>query len=105
MLDLGLDRKKIPPIVKTVATTGKNVDSLVEKIENFAIGQKEKLKVARKKRLILWMLKDIIREKIYQLIDQNMKGDDLEDYVDQIFKKETDPYTIAENFIQNFKDS
>ncbi|MFO7981664.1 MAG: methylmalonyl Co-A mutase-associated GTPase MeaB [Candidatus Aminicenantes bacterium] len=105
MLDLGLDRKKIPPIVKTVATTGKNVDSLVEKIENFAIGQKEKLKVARKKRLILWMLKDIIREKIYQLIDQNMKGDDLEDYVDQIFKRETDPYTIAENFIQKFKDS
>ena len=105
MLDLGLDRKKIPPIVKTVATTGKNVDSLVEKIENFAIGQKEKLKVARKKRLILWMLKDIIREKIYQLIDQNMKSDDLEDYVDQIFKRETDPYTIAENFIQKFKDS
>lgn len=105
MLDLGLDRKRIPPIVKTVATTGKNVDSLVKRIENFAIGQKEKLKVARKKRLILWMLKDIIREKIYQLIDQNMKGDDLEDYVDQIFKRDTDPYTIAENFIQKFKDS
>jgi LAO/AO transport system kinase len=105
MLDLGLDRKRIPPIVKTVATTGKNIDSLVKRIETFAIGQKEKLKVARKKRLILWMLKDIIREKIYQLIDQNMKGDDLEDYVDQIFKRDTDPYTIAENFIQKFKDS
>lgn len=105
MLDLGLDKKKTPPIIKTVATTGKNVDSLIEKIDSFAAKQRERLKIARKKRLILWMLKDIIREKIYQLIDQNIKGDELEDYVDQIFKRETDPYTIAENFIRNFKDS
>jgi len=105
MLDLGLDRKKIPPIIKTTATTGKNVDSLVNQIESFAAGQKEKLKIARKKRLILWMLKDIIREKIYQLISQNIKGDELEEYVDQIYKRETDPYTLAENFIKNFKES
>jgi LAO/AO transport system kinase len=105
MLDLGLDKKKVPPIVKTVATTGTHVDSLVEKIESYTLKKKERLKIARKKRLILWMLKDIIREKIYQLIDQNIRSDDLEDYVDQIFKRETDPYTIAENFIRSFKDS
>jgi len=105
MLDLGLDKKKVPPIVKTVATTGTHVDSLVEKIESYTLKKKERLKIARKKRLILWMLKDIIREKIYQLIDQNIRNDDLEDYVDQIFKRETDPYTIAENFIRSFKDS
>lgn len=105
MLDLGLEKKGTPPIIKTVATTGENVGSLVKQIESFVTKQKEKLKESRKKRLILWMLKDIIREKIYQLINQNIKSDELEDYVDQIYKRETDPYTIAENFIKNFKDS
>jgi len=105
MLDLGLNKEEIPPIVKTVATTGENIDSLVEHIENISSGQKEKMKTARKKRLILWMLKDIIREKIYQLIDFGIKEAELEDYVDQIFRRETDPYTIADDFIKKLKDS
>ncbi len=105
MLDLGLNKEEIPPIVKTVATTGENVDSLVKHIENISSGQKEKMKTARKKRLILWMLKDIISEKIYQLFDFGIKEAELEDYVDQIFRRETDPYTIADDFIQKLKDS
>ncbi len=105
MLDLGLDKEVVPPVVKTVATTGKNVDLLVNQIENFASNQKQKLKVARKKRLILWMLRDIIREKIFHLINQNVKDSELHAYVDQIYERKTDPYTIAENFMQKFKDS
>jgi len=105
MLDLGLNKEGIPPIVKTVATTGENISSLVEQIESISSGQKEKIRTARKKRLILWMLKDIIREKIYQLINRGIKEADLEDYVDQIYKRETDPYTIADDFIQRLKDS
>jgi LAO/AO transport system kinase len=105
MLDLGLNKEGIPPIVKTVATTGENIGSLVEHIENISGAQKEKMKRARKKRLILWMLKDLIREKIYQLINHSIKEAELEDYVDQIYKRETDPYTIADDFIQRLKDS
>ncbi len=105
MLDLGLNKEGIPPIVKTVATTGENIGSLVENIENISGAQKEKMKRARKKRLILWMLKDIIREKIYQLINHSIKEAELEDYVDKIYKRETDPYTIADDFIKRLKDS
>jgi len=105
MLDLGLNKKEIPPIIKTVATTGQNVDSLVEQIESFAVNQKEELKIARKKRLILWMLRDIIREKIDQLINQNIKESEFNDYVNQIYKREMDPYTLSEDLIRNLKDS
>jgi len=105
MLDLGLDKEKKPPIIKTVATTGRNIDSLVKKIEDYSVKQQEKLKEARKKRLILWMLRDTIREKLYQLISENITTDELEKHVDQIYKREADPYTIAEDFIQNLKES
>jgi LAO/AO transport system kinase len=105
MLDLGLNKEGIPPIIKTVATTGQNVDSLVKQIESFAVNQKEELKIARKKRLILWMLRDIIREKIDQLINQNIKESEFNDYVNQIYKREMDPYTLSEDLIRNLKDS
>jgi len=105
MLDLGLNTEAIPPIVKTIATTGENVDSLVKHVESLTSGKKEKMKMARKKKLILWMLKDIIGEKIYHLITLGIKEAELEDYVDQIYKRETDPYTIADDFIQKLKDS
>ncbi|MBD3413917.1 MAG: methylmalonyl Co-A mutase-associated GTPase MeaB [Candidatus Aminicenantes bacterium] len=105
MLDLGMDQVDVPPIVKTIATTGENVDFLVRRIESFAGNQKQKLKAARKKRLILWMLKDTIHEKVDQLIYQNIKDAELKSYVDQIYNRETDPYTIAESFIKKLKEA
>ncbi len=103
MLDLGLEKEKIPPVVKTIATVGEGIDSLMKEIEALSHIQDEKARSIRKKRLLSWILKDIIAEKIYQVISESFQAEDFEKFVDRIHKKEIDPYTLADEFINRFK--
>jgi len=103
MLDLGLEKEKIPPVVKTIATVGEGIDSLMKEIEELSYTQDENARSIRKKKLLSWILKDIIAEKIYQIISENFQTEDFENFVDRIHKKEIDPYTLADEIINRFK--
>lgn len=103
MLDLGLKKEKIPPIVKTIATIGEGIDSLIKEIEELSHIQDAKARSIRKKRLLSWILKDIIAEKIYQVISDGFTAGDFEKFVDRIHKKEIDPYALADEIINRFK--
>jgi len=103
MLELGLKEKEIPAIVKTIATKGKGVDLLLEEIMKFMASKDLELRAARKKRLLSWMLKDIIRERLEQIISQAVKDSDLDAYVEKIYQREIDPYTVAEEIISCLK--
>jgi LAO/AO transport system kinase len=105
MLELGLKEKEIPAIVKTIATKGKGVDLLLEEIMKFMASKDLELRAARKKRLLSWMLKDIIRERLAQIISQAVKDSDLDGYVEKIYQRELDPYTVAEEIISYLKGS
>jgi LAO/AO transport system kinase len=103
MLDLGLEKEKIPPVVKTIATVGEGIDSLMKEIEALSHTQDENARSIRKKRLLSWILKSIIAEKIYQVISESFTAEDFENFVDRIHKKEIDPYTLADEIINRLK--
>ena len=99
MLELGAAKEKIPPVVKTVATTGDGIDSLVEEIGRLLGSQDQDMKEIRKKRLLFWMLRDIIADKIYQRIMDSFLPGEFESIIDRIYDKEIDPYSVADEIV------
>ncbi len=105
MLDLGLVGKTPPPVIKTVATEGKGVDKLIKEIDKLVMDKDRELRDSRKKRLIPWMLMDIISEKIYHSVTQNIKASEFEDFIERIHRREIDPYTVADEIVEKLKKS
>ena len=103
VLDLGFEGEAIPPVVKTVATEGEGVDLLVTEIDRLVKNKSQEFLDSRKKRLISWMLKDIISEKIYQAVTQNVQASEFESLVERIYKREIDPYTVADEIVGRLK--
>ncbi len=103
MLDLGIDKEKIPPIVKTIATKGKGINSLIEEIGDLSHIQGKKVRAIRKRRLLTGILKEIVAEKIYQLIGEHILSEEFEGFIDRIHKKEIDPYTLADEIVDRIK--
>ena len=103
MLDFGLKNESVPPLIKTVATEGKGTELLIREIDKFIVSRDEEFHARRKKRLISWMLRDIINEKIYHAVTQNVKTSEIGDFVEKIYQREVDPYTVADEIIKKLK--
>lgn len=100
MIELGLRREESTPVIKTVATEGTGVKRLTSEIWRLISGKDREQQEMRRKTLISWMLKDIITEKIYQKVIQNIRDREWEDYVERIYRREIDPYTVAEILVK-----
>lgn len=103
MIELGLQKKDIPPVVKTVATKGKGVETLMVEVIKLTGARNRKFQEARRKRLLAWMLRDVIKEKIFEIISRNIPDSEFEKFVDKIYDRKTDPYTVADEFIASLK--
>ncbi|NIM60057.1 MAG: methylmalonyl Co-A mutase-associated GTPase MeaB [Candidatus Aminicenantes bacterium] len=103
MLDLGFGGESVPPVVKTVAIEGKGVKNLVKEIHKLVESKSQEFIDSRKKRLISWMLRDIINDKIYQAVSQNIPESEFEILVERIFMREIDPYTVADEIVGRLK--
>lgn len=103
MLELGFPHKDLPPLVKTVATKGKGVEALMAEIGRLTGARNRRVQEERRKRLLLWMLKDVTREKIFQLINRHVQDSELKELVDRIYRRETDPYTVADELIARLR--
>jgi putative protein kinase ArgK-like GTPase of G3E family len=53
--------------------------------------------------LISWMLKDIISNKLYRDVSDNIRDSEFEDLIARIFRREVDPYTAADQIIAKSK--
>ncbi len=87
-------------VIKTVATTGKGVNELVDAIED-SISRVEnnyKLYKDRERRKIEEELRDIIVDMLTDILHKN---NDLSKYVDLITSKEIDPYKAAESIVRS----
>jgi LAO/AO transport system kinase len=103
MLELGEGQGDIPPIIKTVATTGEGVDSLLEVVNSRVSNIDLHLKESKRKKLISWMLKDIILEKLYQDVTRIISESEFESFIEKIFQRKMDPYTAVEEIIKRLK--
>ena len=104
MLDLGLPGKDKPPVVKTVATKGKGIDGVISGVDRLMGKRDRRVQEVRRKRLLAWMLRDVTREKIDQLISRDIPDSVFMEYVDQIYHRRTDPYTVADKLIARLKE-
>jgi LAO/AO transport system kinase len=105
MLELGLKDKSIPPVVKTIATTGEGIPSLLEEMDRLLSARDKELQASRKKRLISWMLKDIISDKLFRAAFAGIQESEFEELIDKIYRREVDPYTAADKIIGRSKRS
>jgi LAO/AO transport system kinase len=103
MLDLGLGGKAPPPVINTVATEGKGVDKLIDEIDKLVVDKDQQLRDSRKKKLIPWMLMDIISEKIYRTVTRDIKASEFEDLIEKIHRREIDPYSVADEIVDRLK--
>lgn len=105
VLDMGLKKEESIPVVKTVATEGKGTERLISEIHRFISSKSREQQEAKRKRFISWMLKDIITERILREVAQNIPDSEWEGYVEKIFKREIDPYTVAEKLVKEVRGS
>ena len=104
MLDLGLPDKDKPSVIKTVATKGQGMDGMLSEVDRLMGKRDRRVQEVRRKRLLAWMLRDVTREKIDQLISRDIPDSVFEEYVDQIYHRRTDPYTVADRLIARLKE-
>lgn len=103
MLELDFNKEGTTPVVKTVATEGMGIEQLISEISRFISDKDKAERASRKKRLISWMLKDIIAEKVYQAVAKDVQASVWEEFVEKIYKREIDPYTVAEEIVRRMK--
>jgi len=104
MLELGLPTQEQPAVVKTVATKGKGMNGLMAEIERRIVTRDRLFQEARRKKLLAWMLRDVMREKIDRLISRDIPESVFEGFIDRIYRRQTDPYTVADELISRLKE-
>ena len=104
MLDLGLADKDRPSVIRTVATKGKGIEGILSEVDRL-LGKRDRgFQELRRKRLLGWMLRDVIREKIDWLISRDLPDSVFEEYVDQIYHRRIDPYTVADRLVARLQE-
>jgi LAO/AO transport system kinase len=103
MLDLGFKDRAAPPMVKTVATEGQGISDLFDEMERVLSARDHEFQTSRKKKLISWMLKDIISDKLYKAVSEKVRDSEFEDLIAKIHRREVDPYTAADQIIGRSK--
>ena len=99
MLDLGLKDREVADIVRTIATKGDGIDELYAVMTGLFDSRDADYLTARKKRLIEWMLKDIINTQISRRVEKHIKDSEFKSLVERIYKREVDPYSVADEII------
>ena len=84
-----------PPVVRTVATTGDGIETLVETIERFRAQQGPTLGVRRRARAE-WRLREVLGRMFMKHVEGRALGPgEFDRALDRIAARETDPYTTA----------
>ena len=103
ILQMGLKKEETTPVVKTVATEGTGVPQLVEILGSLKSTRDQAEQDLRKKKLISMMLKDIISDKIYREVAQNIQESVWDGFIEKIHRREMDPYSVADTIIKQVK--
>ena len=101
MLELAAHGAWIPPIVRTVATTGEGVDELYDAIVSHraqlvASGQSE----VRRRTRLREELRALVAARLYSRVDAVCSGTEFDAMLDEIETRTRDPYSAADHLLQ-----
>ena len=103
MLDLSSNNRPRPKILNTVAATGQGVEDLVDEVEALFVawdGQGWQERLDRRAR---HLLEELFREKAGALIQRRL-GDEMDELVSSVARRERDPYSVAEEVVNGLTD-
>ncbi|MCK4337422.1 MAG: methylmalonyl Co-A mutase-associated GTPase MeaB, partial [Candidatus Aminicenantes bacterium] len=103
MLDLGLKDRPVPKIVRTIATQGEGIEELYKKTLGLSMMEEGDSRTIRKKRLVEWMLKDIINAKISRAVQRQVRPKEFASFVEKIYLRKIDPYSVADQILTRLK--
>lgn len=102
MLDLIGKTDWFPPIHMTVAEKGDGVAELVEGIEKHGAFLKQSIHgIKKQKRKLTEEIKDILSRDIAKNVEKAWERQGTDDKIEAILGKELDPYTVAQNILNN----
>jgi len=89
-----------PPVLKTVASTGRGVPELVEAIAQFR-AHSERSQAARRKTRSEYRLRELVSKRFMDHLErQVLASGELGSIVDRIAARELDPYTAANDLLK-----
>ena len=99
MLDIGKKGETAPPVLKTVATEGRGIIPLIERIDHIISSREKEKHAERRKKRISYLLREIINERLFKEAMKSLQDVDFDECVDHIYNHKSDPYTIADQII------
>ena len=97
----------LPPIVKTVATTGAGISSVREALGEFRrFGEREG--VTRRRRQAKWRarLLGLLRQRLFEkAVTEGLSETAIDEYVQEVVEHRRDPYSLVEEMIVRAVDS
>jgi LAO/AO transport system kinase len=89
-----------PPIMTTVATTGRGVAELVDTIERFR-GSTADAQGTRRRARAEWRVRELLGQRFLQHIERHVLGaGEFEQTLDRIAAREIDPYTAVDDIFR-----
>jgi LAO/AO transport system kinase len=90
-----------PPIIKTIATEGKGVESLAQAIEDYRkFHFKSDLSGIRRRAIARWRILELLRERLLsRTLNSNSASETLDRLADEVARREQDPYSAVEQLI------
>ncbi len=105
LLDTAAQDVPRPPVMKTVATSGLGIDGLwsvlLERIRSRTPDEKRQCQ----KRRIRWLLRDILRDRIFGKMQRLIPEAEFEAMVDRVCRGEIDPYSLADDVLRETGDA
>lgn len=105
MLDFNRDSEYRPPVVNIIARDNKNIESLVEKLDNHRdYMEKSGILENRKRSNTRTEIHELFKQSIMASIGEMGENSDLaNELVEKVLLKESDPYTAVDELISAFK--
>lgn len=91
------------PLIKTSADRGEGVKNLVDAVDKMLACEKRQDAEVRRKRLLAWMFRDILRDHLSRRDYETIPDTEIEAEVEKIYHKKNDPYSAAEEMIKKMK--
>jgi LAO/AO transport system kinase len=87
-----------PPVLRTVATTGEGLDELAAALEQFR-ARSEAVLASRRHGRAASQLRAILAHRLMQRVDREVAGTAMEQLIERIAMRATDPYTAADEIL------
>jgi LAO/AO transport system kinase len=87
-----------PPIVRTVATSGRGVPDLLTAIDDF-LAQAPDVRTARRRERAVSRLREMVSSQLMRQVDRSVSAEEWAVLVDRIVARTADPYMVAHDLV------